>query len=106
MDMGTLEAICLSDRTRKQKRPVPSPKLIVNLGFEGDAHAGSWHRQVSMLAVPDIDGMKAKGLPNLKHGDFGENLVIRGVDLSRLGLGSRLRGGRDVVLAVTQRGKT
>lgn len=103
--MGKIEFICLSGEKGQPKKPVPVAKLIAHHGLEGDAHAGPWHRQVSLLASDDVDGMRAKGMPELAAGDFGENLVVSGLGLGELGLGSLLRLGRDAVLTVTQIGK-
>jgi len=103
---GRIDAICLSKKKGERKTTVEEACLVTQRGFEGDAHAGDWHRQVSLLAAEDIATMKAKGLPDLKAGDFAENLVVSGLDLSRLGLGSRLRLGADVELTVSQLGKT
>ena len=103
--MGRLEAICLSERKGTKKQLMLVGKLCENHGLEGDAHAGLWHRQVSLLAKQDIESMRAKGLYNLRYGDFGENLVIAGIDLAALGLGSRLRVGNNAELTFTQRGK-
>ena len=100
-----LEAICISERKGLQKEPVDSAVLRPEHGIEGDAHAGNWHRQVSLLALEDIDGMRAKGLPDLKSGDFGENLIVSGLDAVSLGLGSRIRIGNSVELSITQIGK-
>ncbi len=86
------------------KREVSQIRLIVGLGVEGDAHAGSWHRQVSLLAEESIDQMRALGLGNLAHGAFGENINTIGVDLCRLPVGAVLRIG-GAALAVTQIGK-
>lgn len=103
--MGKVEAICISRNKGEKKTPVESALFVVQHGIEGDAHAGPWHRQISLLSLADIEGVKAKGLPNLTAGDFAENIVVSGVDLSGLGLGSRLKMGRDVELSLTQRGK-
>ncbi|MDP6490626.1 MAG: molybdopterin-binding protein [Kiritimatiellia bacterium] len=105
-DKGRIDAICLSARKGERKTPVEQARLVAQQGFEGDAHAGDWHRQVSLLAAGDVDDMKAKGLPDLKAGDFAENLVVSGIDLYPLGLGSRLRIGNGVELSVSQLGKT
>jgi molybdenum cofactor synthesis domain-containing protein len=99
-----LEAICISERKGIQKHAVENAVLRENHGIEGDAHAGDWHRQVSLLALEDIDGMRAKGL-DLVDGDFGENLIISGMDVVQLGLGSRLKIGEDAEISVTQIGK-
>jgi len=77
--------------------------LRVAHGLEGDAHAGEWHRQLSLLDIADIRTMEARGL-TLAPGTFGENLVVEGVDLSVLGIGSRLAVG-DSELRITQIGK-
>jgi len=82
--------VCISSRKGIAKHEIPSAKLLLNYGMEGDAHAGQWHRQVSLLANADIEFMRAKGL-KLKPGAFGENLVIDGVNIDQLGVGSRLR---------------
>jgi molybdenum cofactor synthesis domain-containing protein len=103
--MGRVEAICISIRRGEKKSPQPMARFVANHGIEGDAHAGSGHRQVSLLAVEDIAKVREGGLPGLKSGDFAENLVVSGVDLGALGLGSRLRLGSDTELTVTQLGK-
>jgi len=103
--MGTVDAICISRRKGEKKSPEPSARLIPNHGLEGDAHAGPWHRQVSLLAAGDIQDMRRQGLSDLKAGDFAENLVLSGLDLGKLGLGSRIRLGRTAELSVTQIGK-
>jgi len=87
---GTILNVCVSTRKGTPKREVGQVFLRRNHGLEGDAHAGAWHRQVSLLDAGDINDMKAKGL-TLKPGAFGENLVISGLDTRNLGIGSRLR---------------
>ncbi len=101
--MGRLEAICMSARRGTVKRPVSSARLIENHGIEGDAHAGNWHRQVSMLAAEDIEDFNRRG-GGVSDGDFGENLVISGMDFGRLAVGAVLRIGA-AELKITQRGK-
>ena len=102
---GKVVAVCTSAEKGTQKRGVEgSGRLIRGHGFEGDAHAGSWHRQVSLLADEDIQGMRDKGLA-LGWGDFGENLVTSGLDLLQLQVGRRFRVGQEAVLQVTQHGK-
>ena len=78
-------------------------KLIENYGLENDAHAGKWHRQVSLLSYEKIEEFKAKGAP-IDDGAFGENLIVSGYDLKALPVGTRLRSG-EVLLEVTQIGK-
>lgn len=103
--MGRVEAICTAAVKGGKKLPQPAVRFAANHGIEGDAHAGPWHRQVSVLAAEDIEEMRQRALPGLKDGDFAENLVLSGVDLGALGLGSRLRLGEEAELQVTQLGK-
>jgi molybdenum cofactor synthesis domain-containing protein len=102
--MGQIEAVCISAQKGEKKIPHPGARFVTNHGLEGDAHAGPWHRQVSVLAAEDITVMRQK-LPALQPGDFAENVVVSGLDLAALGLGSRLRLGADVEMTVTQLGK-
>ena len=102
--MGRLDAICIGEKTGEPKRPVPQAEFVCDHGIAGDAHAGAWHRQVSLLAAEDVEAVREK-IPDIGPGDFAENLVTAEVDLAALGLGSRLRIGADVVLRVTQLGK-
>ena len=103
---GRIEAICISERKGQRKLPVPKTQLVANSGIMGDAHAGPWHRQVSILASENVDEVRRSKLPELKAGDFAENLLISGLDLSTLGLGSRLKIGPEAELRITQIGKT
>lgn len=103
MAEGKLLHVCISAKKGIAKHEVPSISVQVEHGVEGDAHAGDWHRQVSLLAHVDIESMRAKGL-KLRPGAFGENLVIDGLDTDSLGVGSRLRIG-SVLLELTQIGK-
>lgn len=102
--MGKITAVCLSESkgTRKENRGEATFKP--KLGLVGDAHAGDWHRQVSLLAEESIAKARASGL-DVGTGDFGENLTTLGLDLPRLPIGTRLRAGDQVVLEVTQIGK-
>ena len=77
--------------------------MAVNIGMEKDAHAGKWHRQVSLLSYEKIEAFKAKGAP-VEDGAFGENLIVEGFDLKTLPVGTKLVCN-DVVLEVTQIGK-
>jgi len=98
-----VEAVTISSRRGTQKQAVEEIRLIENWGIDGDAHAGKWHRQVSLLAGEAIDRLRAKGL-QLAPGDFGENLVTRGIDWSRVSIGDRFRIN-DAELEITQIGK-
>jgi molybdenum cofactor synthesis domain-containing protein len=103
MTDGKLLHVCISEKKGIAKHEIPSARIVPEYGMEGDAHAGDWHRQVSLLAHLDIESMRAKGL-TLKPGAFGENLVIDGLDTDGLGVGSLLRVG-EVLLELTQIGK-
>lgn len=101
--MGTIMAICISEKRGTQKTRIPRAKLIADYGIEQDAHAGNWHRQVSLLSYETIGDFKARGA-QVQDGAFGENLVVSGMDLIHLPVGTKLRCG-DVLLEVTQIGK-
>jgi cyclic pyranopterin phosphate synthase len=83
---------------------VPEAELKADFGLVGDAHAGDWHRQVSLLAAESIEKMVANGA-KVAPGNFAENITTEGIDLLKLSLGSRLRLGGSVELEVTQFGK-
>ena len=100
---GVIVAVCTSEKTGTVKRAVEQVTLIRGHGLEGDSHAGSWHRQLSLLEDEKIDTMRARGLA-LAPGAFGENLVTRGIDLGAIAVGRRVKAG-DAVLQITQRGK-
>jgi molybdenum cofactor synthesis domain-containing protein len=103
MPAGEVLHVCVSDRKGTAKSPVPGAILREDHGLEGDAHAGPGHRQVSLLSDADIETMRARGL-SLQPGAFGENLVVAGVALDKLGIGTRLRIG-PTELEITQIGK-
>ena len=93
----------VSDCTGVQKHPVPRVFLRADHGIVGDAHAGDWHRQVSLLAQEDVDSTRGRGT-EIGFGDFAENVTTRGIDLASLPVGARLHLGA-AVLEVTQIGK-
>ena len=101
--MGKIQAICVSERRGTKKHEVLRAELKEKWGIVGDAHAGDWHRQVSLLSQEKIDEFRSKGA-DIAYGDFGENLVVEGFDLAALPTGTRLKIG-SVVLEVTQIGK-
>ena len=101
--MGKVVAVCISDRRGIQKHTVEEAVLKENWGIEGDAHAGSWHRQVSLLAFEKIDAFRKKGA-NVDFGAFGENIVAEGFDLRTIPVDSEIRIG-DCLLRLTQIGK-
>jgi len=101
---GRVVSVNVSDRKGVRKTPTESVCLVYDRGVEGDAHAGDWHRQVSLLAQESIDKMVEKGL-DVSAGDFGENVTITGIDLPALPLGTELTVGDDAVLEISQIGK-
>jgi MOSC domain-containing protein YiiM len=104
---GRREFMILSLNVSQQKgvckKPVEAAEFQENHGMVGDAHAGPWHRQVSLLADEDVETMRNKGI-EIGCGDFGENITTRGIELASLPIGTKLYAG-DVVLEVTQIGK-
>ena len=101
--MGTIISLNISREKGVNKEPVESVELQVDHGIVGDAHAGDWHRQVSLLAEESINFMRNKGL-ELEPGAFAENITTEGIELATLPIGTRLGNGQ-VVLEVTQIGK-
>ncbi len=100
---GKVIAVCISEKKGTQKAVVPSVKLIPDWGIEGDAHAGKWHRQVSLLALEKIEAFRERGV-EVDFGAFGENIIVEGFDLRNLPVGTRFRIG-DALLELTQIGK-
>lgn len=101
--MACVKAVCISEKKGTRKVEVPSVEVLVNHGIVGDAHAGNWHRQISLLAKESIDKMLREGL-ELTPGAFAENIVTEGIELKKLQLGTKLKIG-NTVLEVTQIGK-
>ena len=101
--MGKLVGINISDIRGVGKKPVDSAVMIAGFGIDGDAHAGNWHRQISLLGLEKIEEFKAKG-GNVSPGDFGENLIVEGFNLRSLPVGTLIKIG-DAELKMTQIGK-
>ena len=101
--MAQVIAVCVSPDKGQRKTPVVSVMAQENYGIAGDAHAGDWHRQISLLAQESIDKMRALGL-DVTTGDFAENITTSGIELVSLPIGSRLMVGQ-TILEVTQIGK-
>lgn len=101
--VGKVVAVCVSLSKGEPKRDVGEAMIVEGYGVEGDAHAGGGHRQVSLLALEDIELMRRKGF-NVGPGDFAENLTVEGIDLTGLKPGTRLVVG-EAELEVTQIGK-
>ena len=100
---GKIIAISISERKGQKKHNIESANLIVDHGMEGDAHAGNWHRQVSLLSFETREAFKARGA-EIDDGAFGENIIVSGIDLIHLPVGTQIKSG-DVLLEVTQIGK-
>ena len=100
---GKVIAVCISEKKGTQKTEVPSIKLVPEWGIEGDAHAGKWHRQVSLLALEKIEAFRERGA-DVDFGAFGENIIAEGFDFRSLPVGTRFRIG-DALLELTQIGK-
>lgn len=100
---GIVRAVCVSPAKGTEKRPVESGHFLKDYGIENDAHAGKWHRQVSLLSYDKVKEFNAKG-GSVVDGDFGENLLVEGIDFKSLPVGSIIRAG-SVVLRMTQIGK-
>lgn len=101
--MGRVRALCRSEKKGTGKTPIQKAVFEKNHGMVGDAHAGNWHRQVSLLSIEKIEEFKAAG-GQVGHGDFGENIVVEGYDLSSLPVGSILEIGKSR-MRLTQIGK-
>ena len=100
--MGKILAICISKEKGTQKEPIESATLVEDWGIKEDAHAGKWHRQVSLLSFEKIEEFRAKGA-DVDFGAFGENLVVEGFDLRTIPVGTRFQVG-DAILELTQIG--
>lgn len=101
--MAKVLAVCISEKKGTMKHPVDAVELRIDHGIVGDAHAGNWHRQVSLLAEESVDKMKAV-LPDIPVGAFAENILTEGLVLPALPIGTRLQVG-SVLLEITQIGK-
>ena len=100
---GKVVAVNVSKKKGTKKSNIGKAKILKNFGLEGDAHAGNWHRQVSLLAQESIEKMRSLGLV-LSPGDFAENITTSGIDLLALSVGTKIKIG-NVLLEITQKGK-
>lgn len=101
---GTVKAVNISLEKGTIKKPIEIGEFIVDHGLKGDAHAGNWHRQISLLSQDSIDIMTKKGAKDLKEGSFAENITTDGIVLYELPVGTKLKIG-DTIQEVTQIGK-
>lgn len=100
---GTVKAVCTSPAKGTPKTNQHKGVFMQEFGIEGDAHAGKWHRQVSLLSMEQIRAFRERGAV-VEDGAFGENLIVDGLDFARMPVGTRLKC-KDVVLEITQIGK-
>ena len=101
---GRIKAISVSEKKGMRKKNIPEAKLEADHGIIGDAHAGKWHRQISLLSFESIAEVIAQGAI-VSPGDFAENITTEGIDFSLLKVGDKLRLSRDIELEITQIGK-
>ena len=101
--MAEVKAVCISERKGTMKHEVPEIHVKIKHGIEGDAHAGDWHRQISLLGTESVDKLRHI-LPDIPAGAFAENILTEGITLYKLPIGTRLRVG-ETELEVTQIGK-
>ena len=101
---GQIVAVSTSRHKGKKKNNLPACELVQDKGLEGDAHAGDWHRQVSLLAMESISKIREQGV-DVAPGDFAENLTTTGIRVWELPLGTRIAVGDEALLEVTQIGK-
>jgi len=102
--MKKITAICVSPGRGTGKTPVPSAELEVGLGIRGDAHAGDWHRQISLLASERIREVQARGI-EVGFGSYAENVATEGVDWKIVPVGTKVRLGPEAEVEITQIGK-
>ena len=102
--MAEVVGINISEKKGVPKRTMESGEFVENYGLKGDAHAGNWHRQVSLLAQESIDKMTALGIKGLCTGKFAENITTKGIELHNLAIGTKLKIA-DVILEISQIGK-
>ena len=102
---AVIKAVCISEKKGQQKHPVESVHLRPKHGIDGDAHAGNWHRQVSLLVQESVNRLQEKTSIPLLPGAFAENILCEGIELYKLPVGTKLRVGT-ALCEVTQIGKT
>lgn len=101
--MGVIKGICISEKRGTAKHEIEEAILAKDWGIQGDAHAGHWHRQVSLLSYEKVEEFRKKGA-DIEPGAFGENLIVSGYDFRNLAVGTRFQCG-EAVLEMTQIGK-
>lgn len=100
---AVIKAICTSEKRGTAKKNIKEAEFIEDFGIKGDAHAGKWHRQISLLSYEQVEAFRKRGA-DVDDGAFGENILAQGIDFKTLKIGTKIKGG-DVLLEVTQIGK-
>lgn len=100
---GEIKAVCISEKKGTDKKNIHECEIVEGFGLKNDAHGGNWHRQISLLSYEKIEDFKKRG-GEVIDGSFGENLIVSGLDLVNIPIGTRLKIN-DIVLEVTQIGK-
>mgnify|MGYP001617889146 CR=1 FL=1 len=103
-NQGIVTAINISAKKGVSKKSIPQGNFIADYGLEGDAHAGKWHRQVSLLAQESIEKMEKQSKKGLCSGKFAENITTKGIALHKLPVGTKLKIG-GTIQEITQIGK-
>jgi len=103
MLQGKVYAVCISEAKGTPKKEVPEALLVAGHGIQGDAHAGDWHRQVSLLSEDKVERFRETGI-DVDNGAFGENILVTGIDPVSLVVGTKVRIGESL-LEITQIGK-
>lgn len=102
---GKIYSISISSERGQLKKEVPEASFVAGYGIENDGHGGDWGRQVTCLSFESLQKVNIEKGLNMGPGDFAENVLTEGLDLSLLSAGSRIKLGEDVLLEVTQVGK-
>jgi len=103
--MAKILSVNISEKKGEKKHNIGAGRALIQQGLENDAHIGMAIRQISLLASESIEKIRQKGL-NVNYGDFAENLTTEGIELFTLPPGTKLKVGKDILLEVTQVGKT
>jgi MOSC domain-containing protein YiiM len=104
MTEAKIVAVSTSQKKGEKKTNVEQARLLIDHGLDRDAHAGDWHRQVSLLDMESVARIRDKGL-DVEPGNFAENITTQGIRLWELPIGTKMRLGAQVVVEVTQIGK-
>ena len=102
--VGKIIAICRSKIKKENKKNIKEGLIIKDWGLKNDAHAGKYHKQISLLSIDSINKMREQGA-NINYGDLYENIVTEGIILHKLPMGTKLKIGNNVTLEMTQIGK-